>query len=83
MSKTETLSLSIAKKKKIPALQNIKETLTKLPETNMTSHPKMNGWNTILSYRVLAYFQGRTVSFREGTKLWSCSELPVCRIFRS
>ena len=26
----------------------------------------MDGWNTILSYWVSAYFQGRTVSFREA-----------------
>ena len=37
-----------------------------LPETNMTSPLKMDGWNTILYYWVSAYFQGRTVSFREG-----------------
>ena len=36
-----------------------------LPETN-SSPLKMDGWNTILSYWVSAYFQGRTVSFREG-----------------
>ena len=27
-----------------------------------------DGWNAILSYWVSAYFQGRTVSFREGTE---------------
>ena len=26
----------------------------------------MDGWNTILSYWVSAYFQGRAVSFRKG-----------------
>ena len=26
----------------------------------------MDGWNTSLSYWVSAYFQGQTVSFREG-----------------
>ena len=30
-----------------------------LPETNMTSPLKMDGWKTILSYWVSAYFQGR------------------------
>ena len=35
-----------------------------LPETNGL-HLKMDGWNTILSFWVSAYFQGRTVSFRE------------------
>ncbi len=29
----------------------------------------MDGWNTILSYWVSAYFQGRTVIFREGNGL--------------
>ncbi len=37
-----------------------------LPETN-SSPLKMDGWNTILSYWVSAYIQGRNaVSFREG-----------------
>ena len=36
-----------------------------LPETN-SSHLKMDGWKTILSFWGPAYFQGRTVSFREG-----------------
>ena len=33
----------------------------------------MDGWNTIVSFWGLAYFQGRTVSFREGnaSKIWS------------
>ena len=30
------------------------------------SHLKMDGWKTILSFWVSAYFLGRTVSFREG-----------------
>ena len=38
-----------------------------LPETN-SSPPKMDGWNTILSFWGPAYFQGRfAVSFREGS----------------
>ena len=37
-----------------------------LPETN-GSHLKMDGWNTILSFWETPVFQGRTVSFREGT----------------
>ena len=39
-----------------------------LPETNMTfSHLKMDGCNTFsFPFGVSAYFQGRTVSFREG-----------------
>ena len=28
----------------------------------------MDAWNTRLSYWVSAYFQGQTVSFREGSK---------------
>ena len=36
-----------------------------LPETN-SSPLKMDGWNTSLSYWVSAYFQGQTVSFKEG-----------------
>ena len=32
-------------------------------------HPTMDGCKTILSFR-MAYFQGRTVSFREGTWKW-------------
>ena len=41
-----------------------------LPETN-SSPLQMDGWNTILSYWVSAYFQGRcrTVSLREGNHL--------------
>ena len=30
----------------------------------------MDDWNTIVSFWVPAYFQGRTVSFREGKSLW-------------
>ncbi len=38
---------------------------TTLPKTN-SSHLKMDGWNTILTYWVSAYFQGRkTLVFRE------------------
>ena len=38
-----------------------------LPETNIDIAPaKMDGWKTILSFWVSAYFQGRFVSFREG-----------------
>ena len=29
----------------------------------------MDGWNTIVSFWVSADFQGRTVSFREGTPI--------------
>ena len=36
-----------------------------LPEAKIF-HLKMDGWNTILSFWGPAYFQGRTVSFREG-----------------
>ena len=36
---------------------------------------KMDAWNTILSYWVSAYFQGRTVSFREGNKTAFFGEL--------
>ena len=36
-----------------------------LPETN-SSHLKTDGWKKILSFWVPAYFQGQTVSFREG-----------------
>ena len=32
-------------------------------------HLKMDGWNTIVSFWGPAYFQGRTVSFREGNHL--------------
>ena len=35
-----------------------------LPETN-SSHPKMVGWNTIVSFWGPAYFQVQAVSFRE------------------
>ena len=41
-----------------------------LPETN-NSPLKMDGWNTIVSFWGPAYFQGRTVSFRE-CKLVKC-----------
>ena len=34
----------------------------------------MDGWNTILSYWVSAYFQGRTVSFREGRTMTPSNE---------
>ena len=37
-----------------------------LPETN-SSPLKMDGWNTILSYCVSAYFQGPNLSFREAS----------------
>ena len=37
-----------------------------LPETN-SSHPKMDGWNTFSFPFGMAYFQVRTVSFREGS----------------
>ena len=36
-----------------------------LPETN-SLHLKVDGWNIIVSFWGPAYFQGRTVSFREG-----------------
>ena len=48
---------------------------TTLPETNELPL-KMDGWNTILSYWVSAYFQGRTVSFREGKLLVKRSGFP-------
>ena len=35
-----------------------------LPETN-SSHLKMDGWHAFSSPFGMAYFQGRTVSFRE------------------
>ena len=47
---------------------NSKGTIQKgpLPETNMTSHPKMDAWNTIVSFWGPAYFQVRShVRFRE------------------
>ncbi len=34
-----------------------------------TFSPKMDGWNTIVSFWGPAYFQGQTVSFREGISL--------------
>ncbi len=40
-----------------------------IPSLKLTCLLKMDGWNTILSYWVSAYFQGRTVSFREGIYL--------------
>ena len=41
-----------------------------LPETNMTSPLKMDGWKLEYYFTIgMAYFQGRTVSFREGK--WS------------
>ena len=40
-----------------------------LPETN-SSHLKMDGWNTIVSFWEFAYFQGWTVSFRECNLLF-------------
>ena len=43
------------------AMQRVLATLL---ETNEL-HLKMDGWNTMVSYWVSAYFQGRTVSFRE------------------
>ena len=40
----------------------------KLPSLKLTFSPlKMDGWKTILSFWVSAYFQGRAVSFREGS----------------
>ena len=38
-----------------------------LPETSSKKHLKMDGWKTILSFWVSAYFQGRAVSFRESS----------------
>ena len=40
-----------------------------LPKTN-SSHLKMDGWNTILSFWEFAYFQRWTVSFRECNLLF-------------
>ena len=41
-----------------------------LPKTNKL-HLKMDGWNTIVAFwGVKAYFQGRAVSFREGTSIY-------------
>ena len=37
------------------------------PPRKLTYPLKMDGWNTILSYWVSAYFQVQTVSFRECT----------------
>ena len=39
-----------------------------LPSLKLTWHLKMDGWNTIVSFWGPAYFQGRTVSFRECTR---------------
>ena len=48
--------------------------LVTLPETN-SSHLKIDGWKTILSFGVWAYFQRRTVSFREG--VWNIGVLDI------
>ena len=39
-----------------------------VPSLKLTFSPlKMDDWKTILSFWGFAYFQGRTVSFREGS----------------
>ncbi len=52
------------------------------PETRKLRRSKINGWKTVLSFWVSAYFQRRTVSFREGKSFspgvyWEFC-LPVC-----
>ena len=37
-----------------------------VPSLKLTWHLKMDGWNTIVSFWCPAYFQVRTVGFREG-----------------
>ena len=51
----------------IKGVKIVRDTLREsLRETN-SSHLKMDGWNRIVSFWGTAYFQVRTVSFREGT----------------
>ncbi len=38
-----------------------------LPSLKLTYPLRMDGWKTILSFRVSAYFEGQAVSFKEGT----------------
>ena len=56
----------------------------KVPPLKLTfSHLKMDGWNTIVSFWGPAYFQGRTVSFRDcnGEKcLWNRAKCEGSRV---
>ena len=55
---------------RLEALNRLLRGLQVLPSLKLTFSPlKMDGWNTIVSSWVSAYFQGRAVSFREGT-IW-------------
>ena len=48
---------------------------TTLPETN-SSHLKMDGWKMSFFLGLKVYFQGRTVSFREGNNLQKLMSFP-------
>ena len=65
---------SLKKKKTIASCMLVFEIISTLPETNSIFATE-NGWleDFLVSYWVSAYFQGRTVSFREGT--WMSQEV--------
>ena len=57
--------ISMATRSWSPNISALSPVYSTLPESN-SSHLKIDGWETILSFWVPAYFQGQTVSFREG-----------------